>query len=109
MNIEIKLPKMKASLPLSLITLSCLVSARAECPQMKDIPVMFGTEFSCVRVWMDWGAELPVTACNGDTYMKADHQDGDAGWGSYYPMGSIMVKPGCTLYMFRGEQFSGQR
>lgn len=45
----------------------------------------------------------------GESYIKADHMDADAGWGSYFPWGSFMVKPGCTLYMFREEDFSGSR
>ena len=45
----------------------------------------------------------------GDTYIKADHMDEDAGYGSYFPWGSIMVKPGCTIYMFRDEEYSGSR
>ena len=45
----------------------------------------------------------------GKTFIKADHMDEDAGWGSYFPWGSIMVKPGCTLYMFRDQEFSGSR
>ena len=92
---------------------------------MEDIPVMAGAEFTCVQVWRGWGHELSVNACNGqsvgswtlyfsthflgETYIKADHVDEDAGWGNYFPWGSIMVKPGCTLYMFKGEEFSGSR
>ena len=99
---------MKVFTPSAVLALTSLLSlSQAECPQMKDIPVMYGTQFTCTQVWKDHGDELPVNACNGDTYIKADHEDGDAGWGSYFPWGSIMVKPGCTLYMFKGEEFSG--
>ena len=76
---------------------------------MKDIPVMLGPQFSCAQVWKDWGDDLPVIACNGESFIKADHEDGDAGAGSFFSWGSIMVKPGCTLYMFKGEEFSGER
>ena len=92
---------------LALALLICQV--HGECPQMKDIPVMAGPEFSCAQVWKGWGHELSVNACNGETFIKADHMDEDAGWGSYFPWGSIMVKAGCTLYMFSNEEFSGSR
>ena len=51
----------------------------------------------------------PDLVIPGETYLKADHMDDDAGWGSYFPWGSFMVKPGCTLYMFREEEFAGSR
>ena len=76
---------------------------------MKDIPVMAGTQFTCAQTWKGEGDQLSVNACNGETRLRRDHEDADAGWGYYYPWGSIMVKPGCTLYMFRGEEFSGDR
>ena len=109
-----------------MLALSCLASQTyGECPEMRDIPVMTGPEFTCVQVWRGWGDEFSVNACNGEanlvflvphlalipgeTYLKADHMDEDAGWGNYFPWGSFMVKPGCTLYMFRDEEFSGSR
>ena len=41
--------------------------------------------------------------------LIADGEDHDAGDGGYYLMGSIMVKPGCKLYMFYDAKYSGDR
>ena len=36
----------------------------------------------------------------GAEYEVPDHYDDAGGAGYYTTMGSIMVKPGCTLYMY---------
>ena len=82
-------------------------SAHAECPQMEDLPVMWGDKFTCFAYWYDWGGEYSVTACNGDQYTYADGYDQAPDYGYYIPMGSIFVKPGCTLYMWKGNFYTG--
>ena len=84
-------------------------STLGECPHMKDIPTMWGNQFTCARKWWLEGDDLAVNACNGfiDTYP--DNFDYDAGDGNMIPMGSIFVKPACTLYMFYNEEFGGDR
>ena len=37
-----------------------------ECPQMRDIPVMYNDDnFMCAKKWKDFGNDLSVNACNG--------------------------------------------
>ena len=43
----------------------------------------------------------------GDYYLHHDDMDQNAGAGYHYPMGSIFVKPGCTLYMWNGDNYDG--
>ena len=38
-----------------------------------------------------------------------DNIDADDGQGYYFPMGSIMVLPGCTAYMFKDHNYKGER
>ena len=84
-----------------------LHAANAECPQMEDIPVMQGDKFTCVRFWQGFGGDLLINSCNGDYYTESDGVDYDAGYGKYIPMGSIFVKAGCTLYMWKGSGYTG--
>ena len=119
------------------LPLICFHVTTAECPQMNDIPVMVGDRFTCMRYWKDWGDDLSVNACNGeysisavvifnmwrDEYLHSvvtlcyegngytigDHEDHDPGEGYYSPMGSIMVLPGCTAYLFKEHNYEGER
>ena len=86
-----------------------LSPSSGECPVMKDIETMMGDQFTCARKWWLKGDELGVNACNGFSDSYPDNYDYDAGEGSMIPMGSIFVKPGCTLYMFYNEDFGGDR
>ena len=43
----------------------------------------------------------------GDTGIMIDGKDWDAGDGNIYPMGSIAVMPGCTLYMYMDHDWAG--
>ena len=59
--------------------------------------------FICAYVWNEFGDEInlePIRSCNGknDTYMAGE--DYDVPEGKMVPMGSIIVKSGCTLYGF---------
>ena len=53
----------------------------------------------------------PVTMCyvTGNDFTYGDHTDHDAGDGNYSPMGSIMVLPGCTAYLFKDYDYKGKR
>ena len=43
-----------------------------------------------------------------DIYADIPHGlDQDAGNGYHYPMGSVMVKPGCTFYVYHENNFGG--
>ena len=45
----------------------------------------------------------------GNDFTYGDHTDHDAGDGNYSPMGSIMVLPGCTAYLFKEHNYEGER
>ena len=45
----------------------------------------------------------------GDHWTWGDHTDEEAGAGKYYAMGSIMVLPGCTAYLFKDHHYKGER
>ena len=86
---------------------------------MEAIPVMHGDQFTCMTSWFSKGGQYAVDSCNGQArvvlsetarrmrsdntgaeYEVPDHYDDAGGAGYYTTMGSIMVKPGCTLYMY---------
>ena len=76
---------------------------------MNDIPVMYDDQlFTCVSHWRDMGGDYAVDSCNGDSYTGPDGYDEDAPDGYFYSMGSIFVKPGCTLYMYKDNGYSGE-
>ena len=94
------------------ILLAFLGSTKAECPGLEDIHDMYHDEtFTCARFYYGWGHDLSVRGCNGCSianYVDIPHGiDLDAGNGYHYPMGSIMVKPGCTLYVFHDHNYGG--
>merc|ERR1712079_131297 len=95
--------------PFLLMSLLYIHATKGECPQMDKIPVMFNNvTFMCMNVWHKWGDDLPVNACNGAKEDISDNWDYDPGGGFYNGMGSIMVKPGCTAYLFKDYHFTGE-
>ena len=49
-----------------------------------------------------------VTMCyEGYEWTYGDHTDIDEGY--YISMGSIMVLPGCTAYLFKDNNYEGER
>ena len=62
-------------------------SIHGECPPMKDIPTMWGDQFTCARKWWLEGDDLAVNACNGYSDTYPDTYDFDACDGSMIPMG----------------------
>jgi len=86
-----------------------IISCKGECPSMSDIPVMYHDEaFTCAMWWHEKGGNYSVDSCNGDSFTNPNGGDGDAGTGCYYKFGSVFVKPGCTLYMFKNAGYSGE-
>jgi len=62
---------------------------------------------TCAYYWSEEGDDWPVDACNGIRRYAAE---GDYNPSSdYYPMGSIYVKPGCTMYLYEDYNFEGTR
>jgi len=61
----------------------------------------------CAYWWNGEGADWPVDACNGDrSYARENDYNPTS---DYYPMGSIYVMPGCTMYLYEDYGFSGDR
>jgi hypothetical protein len=79
--------------------------ARGECPSVNDLPVYYNDNtFFCARFYYGLGNDLPLHGCNGcSTQQYGDVYEGmdsDAGAGLIYPLGSLIVRPGCTFYQF---------
>ena len=76
---------------------------RAECPGVEDLP-FYSTNgnFFCARAYLGWGSDEPLGGCNGCRIAEYnDFADGefiDAGQGMLFPFGSVVVRPGCSLY-----------
>ena len=87
---------------------------KAECPALVDINNMYNSNtFTCARFYYGFGHDLPVRGCSGGCPLAEysnvpDGANEDAGDGYHYPMGSIMVKPGCTLYVFHDTNYGGK-
>ena len=105
-----------------------LTPISGECPSIEDIPVKYANDWLCVAWWWGHGNPYSPDACNGTyfciktqffnsdilIYSGVKHYevdtaaaDCDAGDGRYYPMGSYIVMPGCTFYMYMDSYWSG--
>ncbi len=97
---------------LAILALFSVRAIFAECPNIRDVPVMYDNErFMCAVRWRGEGHQYPVDACN--TCNEAEFPepetgiyifDGEEGFydptAYFYSMGSLIVKPGCTLYLY---------
>ena len=90
-----------------IVILFCITETLAECPKMDDFPVMFDkTRFLCAVKYTGHGSDYTVDACNAcgnddpNGYRSADDNEIDAGEGYHYNAGSVIVRPGCHLYMY---------
>ena len=84
----------------------------AECPDVNDLPVYFNDDtFFCARFYYGHGDDLALHGCNGcdiSTYIDLpDNTNQDAGDGYHYPVGSVIVRPGCTFYQFHESHYNG--
>merc|ERR1711973_376441 len=62
---------------------------------------------TCAYYWNEEGDDWPVDACNG---IRASAGVGDFNpTGTYFPMGSFYVQPGCTMYLYEDSNFGGTR
>jgi len=61
----------------------------------------------CAYYWDGEGDSWPVDACNGYRYYARESDYNPTS--DYYPMGSIYVMPGCTMYLYEDYNFSGDR
>ena len=91
---------------LVLLGLASLINA--DCPAPDELPVRFPgdeSKFFCARFWPGPGSDAPFNGCNTCTDYPIitdvyDGEDLDATECCYKPMGSLVVRPGCTLYQF---------
>jgi len=77
------------------------------CPAFTEIPVAELHEknpeqdfFYGGRWYFDKGNSIPALACNGQYTDMADGYKYSAPAGFYTPVGSLMINPGCSFYMF---------
>lgn len=103
---------MAAILARILMVVAFAANVHSECPQLDDIPVTYSPGvFTCARFYYGYGHDLAVRGCNGcsvDDYADLPHGlDTDAGEGRIYPMGSAIVRPGCSLYVFHKNNYAG--
>ena len=87
-------------------------NSKSECPQVNDLPVYMNSDtFFCARFYYGFGDDLDIHGCNGCSIQEfADLSDGfdaDAGDGRQYPVGSLIVRPGCTFYQFHENYYNG--
>jgi len=95
---------------LLLFTFSAMIiSGKGECPAMNDIPIMYNDQlFTCAKIWRDKGGDYAVDSCNSDNSWFETYPDGRDYDSGTIPMGSIFVKPGCTMYMYEHNGYSGE-
>ena len=58
--------------------------------------------------WEGWGDSTVVNGCNKcesydpvNGYHVYGGEDSTGTYDTYYPMGSLIVRPGCKMYLFR--------
>ena len=79
---------------------------KSECPIMELVPVMYEDNFLCANYFRGEGATYPIDGCNscGDEsslgYYAMDGKDYAGREGHHMPMGSIIIRPGCTFYAY---------
>ena len=104
-SIQANMTKLGLVLTLAIFIQLC----NCECPKNKDVPVWYVEDrlFLCAVKYRGWGHDYAVNACNKceadnpdeGMYVHA-HEDYPGEDGLYDPVGSLIVKPGCTLYLF---------
>ena len=117
--------KMYLILIFSILYSSSLPVLRAECPNIRDIPTMWpnGTKlphpnntimnekysgnFTCAQYWNGPGGQYPIDSCNGDSWIIPDTYDMPLWIPIVTCAGSILVKPGCTLYQYEWANYAG--
>merc|ERR1711936_1020943 len=84
------------------------------CPPLSTIPVANlhaylprDDYFYAGRYYKGQGNDLTNLACNGDAFEIPDGYQKSATYGSVFPMGSILVNPGCTVYLYDTYNWEG--
>jgi len=89
-------------------------SAKSGCPSLSSIPVSKLHPghpeldyFYAGRRYSGAGHEIPDLACNGNPHDREDGYASSAPPGSFLPFGSLLVNPGCKIYLFDGHNYEG--
>jgi len=82
------------------------------CPRLSDLNTTIEHDgekkYLCSVVYQGPGGKYPINSCNGKSFYIPDGLRVKGVEGFYFPMGSILVKPGCTMYLFKYPNFSGE-
>lgn len=82
------------------------------CPRLSDlnttIEVHGEEKYLCSVFYTGFGGKYAFNSCNGRSFYVPDGLRVQGENGFYFPMGSILVKPGCTMYLFKYPYFSGE-
>jgi len=97
-----------------IVVLFYLKETSGECPNMDDIPVMYDKEhFTCAWAYSGAGSAYDVDACNdcygstGFHYTYHDQTESDSGICCYWPIGSLIIRPGCQIYLYSDVGYHG--
>jgi len=99
---------------ISIVALFHLSGTAGECPSMDEVPVMYNKEtFMCAWLYTGPGSDYAIDACN-DCPNDFPHQswlydgwDQDGPACCYMPIGSVIVRPGCQIYLYEDLGFQG--
>ena len=97
---------------LCLIIAAGFILADSECPEMKEIQRKFNeTHLLCAQTYPGEGDENPQKSCKNCSDYETPHKIYDGAESDpkkfYFPMGSIIVMPNCTLSFVKSSVFSG--
>merc|ERR1712008_503131 len=98
---------------ISIVALFHLSGTAGECPSMDEVPVMYNKEtFMCARLYTGFGSDNAIDACNDcpgypGYYDYYDGIDSGSPLGYYFTIGSVIVRPGCQIYLYQYAGFQG--
>jgi len=83
-------------------------SARSGCPEWDELPRVWNSKFIGARKYLESGHDIPALSCNGNYYEPVNGYQVSADPGTCFPIGSLFVHAGCTLYGFCDYNYEGQ-
>lgn len=100
---------------ISIVALFHLSGTAGECPSMDEVPVMYNKEtFMCAWLYTGPGSDYAIDACNVcPNDIDNGHYDVNDGFDQageacfYLPIGSVIVRPGCQIYLYEDLGFQG--
>ena len=84
---------------------------RQGCPPFSELPIADEElkNFYGIRYYDDFGGQISSLACNGKSYdLPPGKYDSDGNIYTWYPIGTLFVHHGCTLYIFSKPGFVGE-